>query len=79
MILDLCIFFNKLIYKILAKRICVLLNKIPSPNQTSFIKDRAISNNILLAQELVHYLDFKVRGGNLLFKINISKAYYNII
>ncbi|PKU76655.1 5'-3' exoribonuclease 2 [Dendrobium catenatum] len=43
-----------------------------------FVKGRAISDNILLAQEFCHDLDIKVRGGNSILKLDISKAYDNI-
>ncbi|PKU64922.1 5'-3' exoribonuclease 2 [Dendrobium catenatum] len=44
----------------------------------SFVKGRAISDNILLAQEFFHDLDVKVRGGNSILKLDISKSYDNI-
>lgn len=76
--ISLCAFFNKLTSKILAKRLCRILPKIISPNQSIFVKGINIVDNILLTQELVNDLDLKVRGGNFMFNLDISKAYDNL-
>ncbi|PKU80440.1 integrator complex subunit 11 [Dendrobium catenatum] len=59
-------------------RLTNVLPKIISPFQMGFVKGRAIYDNILLAQEFCHDLDVKVRGGNSILKLDISKAYDNI-
>ncbi|PKU87947.1 integrator complex subunit 11 [Dendrobium catenatum] len=59
-------------------RLTLLLPKLISPYQMGFVKGRAISDNILLAQEFWHDLDVKVRGGNMVWKLDIAKAYDNI-
>ncbi|KAI0494214.1 hypothetical protein KFK09_024345 [Dendrobium nobile] len=76
--ISLCSFFNKLTSKIIARRLGSLLPNIISPNQSSFVKGRLISDNILLTQELVHDLNLKTRGGNLLLKLDICKAFDNL-
>ncbi|PKU60950.1 hypothetical protein MA16_Dca027958 [Dendrobium catenatum] len=76
--ISLCSFFNKLTSKIISLRLGPLLSKIISLNQTAFVKGRLISENILLAQELVNDLNLKVRGGNMFLKLDISKAFDNI-
>ncbi|KAI0492033.1 hypothetical protein KFK09_026298 [Dendrobium nobile] len=43
-----------------------------------FVKGRAITENILLAQELSQDLDVRIRGGNVILKLDIAKAYDNI-
>ncbi|PKU72688.1 Putative ribonuclease H protein [Dendrobium catenatum] len=76
--ISLCTFFNKLTSKIISLRLGYLLPRMISLNQTAFVKGRLISDNILLAQELVNDLNMKIRGGNMFFKLDISKAYDNI-
>ncbi|KAL2503882.1 Uncharacterized protein Adt_19503 [Abeliophyllum distichum] len=43
--------------------------------QSGFISRRLIGDNVLLAQELLHTLDTKVRGGNVILKLDMAKAY----
>ncbi|PKU63006.1 putative mitochondrial protein [Dendrobium catenatum] len=43
-----------------------------------FVKGRAIMDNILLVQEFYQDLDVRVRGCNLILKLDIAKAYDNI-
>ncbi|PKU77129.1 Putative ribonuclease H protein [Dendrobium catenatum] len=76
--ISLCTFFNKLTSKIITLRLGSFLPSMISLNQTAFVKGRLISDNILLAQEMVNDLNMKVRGGNMFFKLDISKAYDNI-
>ncbi|PKU67899.1 integrator complex subunit 11 [Dendrobium catenatum] len=76
--ISLCTIFYKLISKILVNRLSVLLPKLISPNQMGFVKGRAIVDNILLAQEFCQDLDIKTRGGNMILKLDIAKAYDNI-
>ncbi|PKU82762.1 Putative ribonuclease H protein [Dendrobium catenatum] len=66
------------ISKILVNRLSVLLPKLISPNQMGFVKSRAIMDNILIAQEFCQDLDIKTRGGNMILKLDIAKAYDNI-
>lgn len=67
----------KIISKVLANRLNVLLPKIISQNQSTFVSDRSILDNMLLAYELIHYMRRKMRGkkGRCCTKIDISKAY----
>lgn len=39
------------------------------------MKNRLISDNILLAQELAHSLNVKTRGGNVIIKMDMMKSY----
>ncbi|KAI0493539.1 hypothetical protein KFK09_023657 [Dendrobium nobile] len=76
--ISLCSIFYKLISKILVNRLSLLLPKLISSNQMGFVKGRAIVDNILLAQEFCQDLDTKTRGGNMILKLDIAKAYDNI-
>ena len=69
---------NKIISKILASRLAPILPKIISLNQSGFIKGRMITDNILLAQEMVEQIKTKRRGGNTILKLDMTKAYDRI-
>ena len=73
--ISLCNFFNKLLSRILADRIAHLLPKIVSPQQTGFIKNQSITENFLLAQEIITGIGRKARGGNVVLKLDMSKVY----
>ncbi|KZV18919.1 hypothetical protein F511_17825 [Dorcoceras hygrometricum] len=73
--ISLCNVCNKIISKLLATRLRPLLDQIISPQQSGFVKGRQISDNILLAQEMVHNLNYHIRGGNALLKLDMAKAY----
>ncbi|XP_071917081.1 uncharacterized protein [Coffea arabica] len=73
--ISLCNFFNKLLSRILADRVTGLLPKIISSQQTGFVKGRNITKIFLLAQEVVSSIGKKNRGGNVLMKLDMFKAY----
>lgn len=66
---------NKIISKILAVRFAVLLPKFISENQAGFVKGRLITENVSLAQELIHGIKHHDGSGNLIIKLDMSKAY----
>nr|XP_016487427.1 PREDICTED: uncharacterized protein LOC107807533 [Nicotiana tabacum] len=68
-------FTNKIISKIISLRVNTLLHKIVSLNQSDFVKDRLISENVLLAQEIVHNIFHCNHGGNVFIKLDMAKAY----
>lgn len=53
---SLCQVFYKIITKVVANRLVLILPKLISMNQGGFITGRLISENVALAQELVHNL-----------------------
>lgn len=70
-----CNIIYKVISKILANRLKIILPKFISPNQSAFVKDRLLMENVLLASELVksyHKNSVSARCG---LKIDISKAF----
>lgn len=52
-----------------------ILPQIISPEQSGFVKGLNIIKNILLAQEIHHKIDTKIRGSNVMVKLNMAKAY----
>ena len=67
----------KLIAKVLANRLKVVLPYIISENQNAFLLERLISDNVLVVFELMHYLEHKKEGKEnfMAVKLDISKAY----
>jgi len=68
-------FTNKIISKILANRINVLLGKLISENQSGFVSGRLITDNVMLAQEIIHGIAKENIGGNVVLKLDMAKAY----
>ncbi|KAL0411141.1 UNVERIFIED_CONTAM: putative mitochondrial protein [Sesamum latifolium] len=78
--ISLCNVSYKVASKALANRIKPLLDKIISPTQAAFVLGRLISDNVLLAYEINHFLHSrrKSRNGHAIIKLDISKAYDKI-
>ncbi|KAL3652392.1 hypothetical protein CASFOL_002073 [Castilleja foliolosa] len=68
-------FSSKIISKVLASRLGTMLPKIVDLTQNGFIKGRSIHESIALVQELIQSIDKKTFGGNIVMKVDISKAY----
>nr|XP_027120658.1 uncharacterized protein LOC113737662 [Coffea arabica] len=73
--ISLCNFINKVISKVLSDRLARILPKIISPQQSGFVKGRHISDNFLLAQELISGIRRSNKGGNVVLKLDMAKAY----
>ena len=57
--LSLCNVVYKLISKVLINRLKVILPQTISENPSAFLSGRLITNNVLVAYELMHYLEHK--------------------
>ncbi|WOG95437.1 hypothetical protein DCAR_0414756 [Daucus carota subsp. sativus] len=73
----LCNVVYKIVAKVLANRMKTILPHVISENQSAFVKDRSISDNVLVAFELIHHMSLKKHGtgGEVALKLDISKAY----
>lgn len=68
-------FSNKTISKILSSRLVLILPRLISDNQSGFIHGRIITENVLLAQKVIHGINKKNDGGNFVIKLDMSKNY----
>ncbi|CAM8905567.1 unnamed protein product [Rhodiola kirilowii] len=75
--ISLCNVVMKIITKVLANRLKEILPSIISHNQSAFIKGRLITDNILLAHEVSHFIRGikKQKKGYISMKLDMSKAY----
>ena len=74
--ISLCSTIYKIISKILASRLRLLLDKLVSPFQSTFIPGRSIHDNILITHESMH--KFKMAKGKTMWiaiKLDMKKAY----
>ncbi|KAA3469529.1 reverse transcriptase [Gossypium australe] len=75
--ISLCRVVYKIIAKVLANRLTETLPLCISQNQSAFVPGRIIHDNILVAHEMVHYLQSTKNGPNkgFVIKLDMSKAY----
>jgi hypothetical protein len=74
--ISLCNIVYKIITKILANRLKLLLPKIISPLQSAFVPARNIQDNVILAHELLHsFKNKKGKGGFMFLKLDMEKAF----
>ncbi|KAL0463438.1 UNVERIFIED_CONTAM: putative mitochondrial protein [Sesamum latifolium] len=75
--ISLCNVIYKLASKTIANRLKPFLNSIISPAQSVFVLGRLITDNVLVAYELNHFLGHKMWGkkGHASLNLDISKVY----
>ncbi|XP_039134322.1 uncharacterized protein LOC120271710 [Dioscorea cayenensis subsp. rotundata] len=77
--ISLCNVCYKIISKILAARLKIVLPKLIGPEQTGFLAGRSTVDNILAVQEIVHSMEIdKSSPPRMLLKIDIEKAFDTI-
>ncbi|KAL9664220.1 hypothetical protein QQ045_019619 [Rhodiola kirilowii] len=73
--ISLCNFIHKVFSKILNDRLKAYLPKLISREQSGFVEGRNIHESIGLAHDIVKDINNKVFGGNMVIKLDMSKAY----
>ena len=77
---SLCNVLYKLVSKVLAKRLKLILHKCISDNQSTFVPDKSILDNAMVAIEILHLTKTKTKGNDkfVALKLDINKAYDGI-
>lgn len=66
----------KLVNKVISNRIKLILIKILSPNQSSFISGRHSRGNVIICQEILHMPRYtKAKKAGIILKLDMEKAY----
>jgi len=78
--ISLCNVLYKIISKVLANRLRLLIGKWISPEQAAFVHSRSIMDNALTAFEILHHMHCKTKGktGEVALKLDISKAFDSV-
>ena len=72
-------FSNKIVYKFLARRFNPILHRLIIVNRSGFILGRLITENVMLAQEIIHGMSKHNSGSNIVIKLDMDKAYDRMV
>lgn len=73
--ISLCNFINKVFTRILCDCLRDILPRLISEEQSAFVRGRDISDNVLMAREMLSHLDRRTTGNNVMFKLDMMKAF----
>ena len=73
--ISLCNVIYKIISKVVANRLKSALNKVIGPFQSAFVNGRHISDNYIVAHEIIHSFKRNKNAKHLGLKLDMAKAY----
>lgn len=73
--ISLCNFVNKIFSRLILEWLSYVVPKIISKNQSGFVKDRSIAENILLAEKIIRDIGKRNKFFNVMVKLGMTKAY----
>ena len=73
--ISLSTFINKSISRLIHERIANILPEYISPNQSGFIRGRSITENVLLAHEIIKDINKRNKWQNVMVKLDMTKPY----
>ncbi|KAL0322465.1 UNVERIFIED_CONTAM: hypothetical protein Sangu_1865800 [Sesamum angustifolium] len=76
--ISLCNVTNKICTKLMTISLGRVLSKVLLLSQSGFVPGRLLINNVLLAQDLIHSLKFRRPEANVVFKLDMAKAYNRV-
>lgn len=71
-------FVNKVISRVLHDRLVKVVPRIISPNQFGFVKGRRITENVLLAQEIIRDINKRKKHISVIVKMDMTKDYNRV-
>ena len=78
--ISLCNVAYKLASKAVANKLKLVLQDVICENQSAFISERLITDNVLVAHEIMNHINNKKKGkcGEMALKLDMSKAYDHV-
>ncbi|KAL9688236.1 hypothetical protein QQ045_032655 [Rhodiola kirilowii] len=70
----------KVVSKVLVNRLQLFLNEVISPEQCAFVKNRSITDNLIISHEVIHFIK-NTRASRTVYgslKLDIAKAYDSV-
>lgn len=78
--ISLCSVLYKLVMKIIVNRFKMVFPRIITPKQTGFVAGRNITDNIIIAQEVIHSMRSNQKNKKwMAIKIDLEKAYDRVL